>query len=466
MGYNGAEETEGSHMELLTPVRRGRLAGTGDWRAQYRALHMTPQEALTWIRDGDVLAFSAMSNWPREMDAALAQRLQAQGGHIEVDSHFIPVGTRLLTPECAGHVTYNSNFFGVERTLAPMGNVHYVPTHLSQTPDWLISRHPRVAVLTCSPPDENGWMSRSIWGTVLNRRLLEQCELVLVEVHPDMPYIESDGPFHTKLHVSEVDGIIETSGPLVETATVPGNDGDRRIAGYIADMVDNGSCIQLGLGGLANAIGENLVYAGKRDLGVQTEVLSTGIMELMKQGVVNNSCKQVCTGRTVCAHLVGGQSLWDFARENPAFCQKEIDFVNDSRVIAQNRNVVSINNAMEVDLTGQVNAETAGSRQYSGTGGQLEWVIGSQWSPGGKSILALRSSYTDKSGQLRSKILPQLSPGAVVTTPRTWVQYVVTEYGVADLKYKSLRQRAHALVAIAHPDFRGELRRWAEGQLF
>ena len=453
-------------MELLTPVRRGRLAGTGDWRAQYRALHMTPQEALTWIRDGDVLAFSAMSNWPREMDTALAQRLQTQGGHIEVDSHFIPAGTRLLTPECAGHVTYNSNFFGVERTLAPMGNVHYVPTHLSQTPDWLISRHPRVAVLTCSPPDENGWMSRSIWGTVLNRRLLEQCELVLVEVHPDMPYIESDGPFHTKLHVSEVDGIIETSGPLVETATVPGNDADRRIAGYIADMVDNGSCIQRGLGGLANAIGENLVYAGQRDLGVQTEGLSTGIMELMKQGVVNTSCKQVCTGRTVCAHLVGGQSLWDFARENPAFCQKEIDFVNDSRVIAQNRNVVSINNAMEVDLTGQVNAETAGSRQYSGTGGQLEWVIGSQWSPGGKSILALRSSYTDKSGQLRSKILPQLSPGAVVTTPRTWVQYVVTEYGVADLKYKSLRQRAHALVAIAHPDFRGELRRWAEGQLF
>ena len=453
-------------MELLTPVRRGRLAGTGDWRTQYRALHMTPQEALTWIRDGDVLAFSAMSNWPREMDAALAQRLQTQGGHIEVDSHFIPAGTRLLTPECADHVTYNSNFFGVERTLAPMGNVHYVPTHLSQTPDWLISRHPRVAVLTCSPPDENGWMSRSIWGTVLNRRLLEQCELVLVEVHPDMPYIESDGPFHTKLHVSEVDGIIETSGPLVETATVPGNDADRRIAGYIADMVDNGSCIQLGLGGLANAIGENLVYAGKRDLGVQTEVLSTGIMELMKQGVVNNSCKQVCTGRSLSTGVAGGQSLWDFARENPAFCQKEIDFVNDSRVIAQNRNVVSINNAMEVDLTGQVNAETAGSRQYSGTGGQLEWVIGSQWSPGGKSILALRSSYTDKSGQLRSKILPQLSPGAVVTTPRTWVQYVVTEYGVADLKYKSLRQRAHALVAIAHPDFRAELRRWAEGQLF
>ena len=453
-------------MTELTPIRRGRCAGAGNWQTQYQALQMTAREAAELIRDGDTAAFAAMSNWPWELDGALAERLLETGGHIAIYGHFIPAGTQLLTPELAGQVTYDSNFYGVERGLEPMGNVHYAPSNLSQTPAWLLARRPRVAALTCSLPDENGWMSRSLWGTALSRKVLEQCELVLAEVNPRMPNIPSDGEAHTRIHVSEVDGIIESSRPLVETPIAAGNETDSRIAGYIADLVPDGACIQLGLGGLANAIGENLVYAGKRDLGVQTEVLSTGIMELMKQGVVNNSCKQVCTGRTVCAHLVGGQSLWDFAQENPAFCQKEIDFVNDSRVIAQNRNVVSINNAMEVDLTGQVNAETAGSRQYSGTGGQLEWVIGSQWSPGGKSILALRSSYTDKSGQLRSKILPQLSPGAVVTTPRTWVQYVVTEYGVADLKYKSLRQRAHALVAIAHPDFRGELRRWAEGQLF
>ena len=221
----------------------------------------------------------------------------------------------------------------------------------------------------------------------------------------------------------------------------------------------DGACLQLGLGGLANIVGECLVHAGKRDLGIQTEVLSTGVMELMRSGVVNNSRKQTCPGRTVCGHLVGGQELWDFAGGNPVFCQRELSWVNDARNIARNDRVISVNNALEIDLTGQVNAESIGPRQYSGTGGQLEWILGAQWSEGGKSILALRSSYRDKAGVLRSKIVPQLTPGSVVTTPRTCVQYVVTEYGVADLKYKSTLERARALIAIAHPDFRRELER-------
>ena len=340
-----------------------------------------------------------------------------------------------------------------------MGNVHYAPSNLSQTPAWLLDRHPRVAALTCSLPDENGWMSRSLWGTALSRKVLEQCELVLAEVNPRMPNIPSDGEAHTRIHVSEVDGIIESSRPLVETPIAAGNETDSRIAGYIADLVPDGACIQLGLGGLANTVGECLAHAGKRDLGVHTEILSTGVMELMRRGVVNNSRKQTCPGRSVYANMVGGPELWAFAHENPAFCQKEIDWVNDARNIARNDHVVSINNAMEIDLTGQVNAESIGPRQYSGTGGQLEWVVGSQWSKGGKSILALRSSYRDKAGVLHSKIVPQLAPGSVVTTPRTCVQYVVTEFGVADLKYKSTVERARALIAIAHPDFRRELER-------
>ena len=224
-------------------------------------------------------------------------------------------------------------------------------------------------------------------------------------------------------------------------------------------MVHDGDCLQFGLGGLANAIGENLAYAGKRDLGIQTEVLTSCVMELMKKGVVNNSRKTTCTGRTACAQFVGDRELWAFGHNNPDFCQKEICWINDPRNIAKNDHVVSINNAMEIDLTGQVNSETIGPRQYSGTGGQLEWVIGSQWSKDGRSIIALRSCYRDKAGQLHSKILPQLTPGGAVTTPRTWVQYVVTEYGVADLKYKSTLERAKALIEIAHPDFRAELRR-------
>ena len=444
-------------MEEMRPTRRGRCADKGGWREQYRALRMTGAEAAGLIRDGDVLVFTPLTNWPREVDAALAARLRTEGGHVEINSHFAPLNTRLLAPDCAAHVTYCSNFFGVERALAPQGNVRFVPTHLSQTPAWLAARGPRVTVLTCSPPDENGWMSRSVWGTLLDRRVLERCELVIAEVHPELPDFCSDGENHTRIHVSEVDGIIETAGPLIESESAAGDETDRRIAGYIADMVPDGACLQFGLGGLANAVGENLVYAGKKDLGVQTEVLSSCVMELMRKGVVNNSRKATCTGRTACAQFVGDRTLWAFGHKNPDFCQKEICWINDPRNIARNDNVVSINNAMEIDLTGQVNAETIGPRQYSGTGGQLEWVIGSQWSRGGKSIIALRSAYRDRAGVLRSKIVPALTPGSVVTTPRTWVQYVVTEYGVADLKYKSTLERARALTAIAHPDFRAEL---------
>ena len=312
-------------MTELTPIRRGRCAGAGNWQTQYQALQMTAREAAELIRDGDTAAFAAMSNWPWELDGALAERLLETGGHIAIYGHFIPAGTRLLTPELAGQVTYDSNFYGVERGLEPMGNVHYAPSNLSQTPAWLLALRPRVAALTCSLPDENGWMSRSLWGTALSRKVLEQCELVLAEVNPRMPNIPSDGEAHTRIHVSEVDGIIESSRPLVETPIAAGNETDSRIAGYIADLVPDGACIQLGLGGLANTVGECLAHAGKRDLGVHTEILSTGVMELMRRGVVNNSRKQTCPGRSVYANMVGGPELWAFAHENPAFCQKEID---------------------------------------------------------------------------------------------------------------------------------------------
>ena len=446
-------------MTDLVPTRKGRFADIQDWRVQYEALKMTGEEAAALVRDGDVLVFTPMTNWPREMDAALAAKLKAQGGHVEINSHFAPLDACLLAPECADRVSYYSNFYGVERAKVPQGNVDFVPTHLGQTPAWLAARGPRITVLTCSLPDENGWMSRSIWGTLLDRGVLERSELVFVEVHPELPYFCSDGENHTRIHVSEVDGIIETSGPLVESESAPSDETDRRIAGYIADMVPDGACLQFGLGGLANAVGENLVYAGKKDLGVQSEVLSSCVMELMRKGVVNNSRKATCTGRTACAQFVGDRTLWAFGHKNPDFCQKEICWINDPRNIARNDQVVSINNAMEIDLTGQVNAETVGRRQYSGTGGQLEWVIGSQWSKGGKSIITMRSSYRDKSGVLHSKIVPELTAGSAVTTPRTWVQYVVTEYGVANLKYKSTLERARALIAIAHPDFREELSR-------
>ena len=441
---------------MLEPTRRGRFADIGDWQRQYAALLTTAEEAAAWVRDGDVLVMSASANWPYAFDAALTKHLRAIGGRVEVNGLFLPLDTCLMAAENKDLVTFHSNFFSGERVLAPQGNIQFVPTHLSATGDWQASRHPRVAVITCSAPNEQGWMSRSLWGSDVSRQALEQAEVVIVEVNDHLPFFASDGEAHMLFHVSEVDMLLENSRPVAETPPVPTAEVDRVIAGHIAELVQDGACVQFGLGGLANAVGECLAYAGKKDLGIQTEVISSCVVDLMERGVINNSRKQTCTGRSAGAYFIGDRRLWDFARDNPAFCQKEIQWTNDARNIARNDNVVSIN-AMEIDLTGQVNAESIGPRQYSGTGGQLEWVLGAQWSRGGKSILALRSSYRDKQGQLHSKIVPQLAPGTIVTTPRTCVQYVATEYGVADLRYKSVSERARALIAIAHPDFRAEL---------
>ena len=452
-------------MSFPTPVRKGRASGSGGWRRQYEALRMPAAQAAELIRPGDAAAVSASANWPYAVDAPLAERLRSQAGHMELLSLYAPLDTALLSPVNADLVSYQANFFSGERLLAKQGNVWYVPAHLSATGDWMCARQPRAAVIACSPPDENGWMCRSLWGASVPRAVLEQAETVVVVVNSGLPSFSSGGEGHMLFHVSEADAIVEDSRPPAEHPPVPAGETDRRIAAYIAELIPDGACVQFGLGGLANAVGECLVDAGKRDLGLQTEVIGNCVMELMKKGVLNNSRKQTCPGQSVGAYFIGDKRLWDFARDNPAFCQKDIHWTNDPRRIAQNDRVVSINNAMEIDLTGQVNAESVGPRQYSGTGGQLEWVLGSQWSKDGKSIIALRSSYRDKAGVLRSKIVPQLPPGSTVTTPRTCVQYVVTEYGVADLKYKSVLERARALIAIAHPDFRAELSRNLLGTL-
>ena len=443
-----------------TPIRKGRMAGQGGWQEQYRALRMTPAGAAALVRDGDTVVMTSSANWPYAVDGALAERLRAIRGHVELDALFAPLDTALLSAENTDLVDYNANFFSGERKLMEHGNVRFVPTHLSATGAWMASRKPRVAIITCSAPDENGWMSRSLWGAQVHRRVLEQAEVVIVEVNDQLPSFASDGEAHMMFHVSEADAIVENSHFPAENPPVPADETDRRIAGYIADLVPDGACVQFGLGGLANAVGECLADAGKKDLGIQSEVLSNCVVTLMEKGVISNSRKQTCPGRSVGAYFVGDKALWDFARDNPAFSFKEIDWVNDPRNIARNDRVVSVNNAMEIDLTGQVNAESVGPRQYSGTGGQLEWVLGAQWSREGKSIIALRSSYRDKQGTLHSKIVPQMAPGSIITTPRTCVQYVVTEYGVADLRYKSTLERAKALIAIAHPDFREELKKY------
>lgn len=447
-------------MADLHPTRRGRLAGQMEWERQYQALLMTAEEAAELVPLDGVVACTGGTNWPQKFDKALAARLLRENGHVEVASQFCLQPAALLAPECREHVRYCSNFFSGERKLTAQGNIAFAPTNLSQSGNWLAAREPQVVVVVCSTPNEQGWMSRSLWGAHVTRQVLEAPGVRLIaEVNPNLPFLHSDGDGHMMLHVSEVDGIVEDDFLPMELPAAPSNADDEEIAGFIADLVPDGACVQFGLGGLANAVGTHLANAGKKDLGFHSEVMSSCVIDLVEKGIITGARKQSYPGRCVASFVVGDRKLWKFAADNPVLCMKEISWTNDPRILSQNDNVVSINNAMEIDLTGQVNAETVGARQYSGTGGQLEWVIGSQWSRGGKSILALKSAYRDKNGQLCSKILPTLAPGSVVTTPRTFVQYVVTEYGVADLKYKTALERARALIAIAHPDFREELRR-------
>lgn len=456
--------------QTIQPVRRGRFWDCGDWHAQYEKKRTTMEEAVRVIRDNDFVALTGGGTFPQGFDAAIGPYAKAQGYHVGVIAPYQLQEPAMLAEQYRENISLYSYFFGVERDFyqRPDSNLQFVPMNLSQTGPCIQARHPRIVVMACTPPDENGWMSRSIWGTHVHRDNFESpdCEVVIAEVNRNLPYLHSDGEKHIMLHVSEVDYIVENDFTWREVKTRATTRVEEAIAGFAAELIEDGACLQLGLGGLADAVGHNLAYAGRKDLGLQTEVLSNCIAGLMEQGVINNSRKQTYRGRSVAGAVVGDRRLWAFCDHNPDICMKEIDWVNLPVNVARNHNVVSINNAVEIDLTGQVASETIGHRQYSGTGGQLDWVMGAQMSPGGKSIIAINSAYRDKQGRLHSKIKPVLPLGSVVTTPRTCVQYVITEYGVANLKYKSVLERAQALIAIAHPDFRSELKREMNRLLF
>ncbi len=446
-------------MEKQMAVRRGRLyeLPAGE---QLEKKRVSYDEILPLIQNGDVICSTGGAIFPDGFQRRLAEYIYREDLHISYIAPFQLTAHEITEDRYKNNANFYSFFFGAERSRFQNGNIHYIPIHLGETGDMLLKRKPRVVVMTCTLPDKDGWMSRSIWGSHIHRRVLESpdCEIVIAEVNSNLPYTLSDGEGHTMVHISEIDYMVENDFPLQEIKTRESTRTEKAIAGYISEMIRDGDCLQLGQGGLADAIGMNLIDAHKKDLGYQAEVLTNSVAALMKAGVVNNSRKNLYRGVSVAAAVVGDRALWDFVHNNPEVCIKEIDWVNKADNIKANDNTISINNAMEIDLVGQTASEAIGPRQYTGTGGQLEWVYGAQCSKGGRSIIALNSSYHDRQGCLHSKIKPVLPLGSIVTTPRTSVQFVVTEYGTADLKYRSTQERAKSLIAIAHPAFREELR--------
>ena len=348
------------------------------------------------------------------------------------------------------HFRHNALFVGAPaRRAIAEHRADYTPAFFSDVPRMFRdgTLHVDVFAFTCSPPDERGYVSLGL-SCDYGAQAVKSAKTVIAEVNPNMPRTFGE----TFVHVSEIDAFVPSWEPLPESAPPKISDADRQIGKYIADLVHDGDCLQLGIGAVPDAVCSFLM--DKHDLGLHTEMISDGVLPLLEAGVINGQRKQRDVGKVCVTFLMGTRRLYDYVDNNPMIRMLPVDVCNNPAVISQNDNVVSINSCVEVDLQGQVCAEAIGLRQISGIGGQMDFVRGANLSKGGRSIIALHSTTSDQSV---SKIVSTITTGGPVTTSRCDVNYIVTEYGVAQLRGKTLRERARQLIAIAHPKFRAAL---------
>ncbi len=423
-----------------------------DWEKEYQSKLITPEYAATFFNSGDVIGMGGGSCIPPAIGKALGARA-SELENVTICQGYATAIHDYMLPQNKGKFQIQTIFIGpAERLCMDWGTLDFVPNHLGSMEKWAEHVRPSKAAFMTTPPDENGNMNLSLFAGLVPRKIREQLDIAFVEVNENTPWLTSDD---FQIHVSQVTGIVENNSPVFEMPEIPITHVEERIASEVADLVPDGSTIQLGLGGLANSVGHFLKH--KRHLGVHSEVISNSIMELFKCGAVDNSRKSHMPGKAVFTFATGTQELYSFLDRSQDFIAFEIAYTNNPAIIALNDNMVSINNALMIDLTGQVASESIGTRQYSATGGQVNFVLGAQQAKNGKSILALNSTYQDKDGSLHSRIMPTLEPGTIITTSRNDVQWIVTEYGATCLSNKPISSRVKQLISIAHPDFRDQL---------
>ena len=423
------------------------------WREEYRSRTMTAEEALGAVRSGGRVWVQSGVGTP----STLVQAMVARAGELrDVEVvHMMTLGSADYTrPEYEGRFRHRGLFLGANtRDAVAAGRADYTPIFLSEIEELMTTGAMPldVVLMQVSPPDAHGFVSL---GTTVDCTLTAaRCaSAVIAEVNDQMPRTHGN----TFLHVSRISAIVETSRPLLELQSEPFTDVHLRVARNVASLIPDGATLQTGIGGIPEAVLTCL--DDKRDLGIHSEMLSDSVIELMEAGIINGDRKSVKRGKAVAAFVLGTKRLFDFIHDNPSFSFHPIRYTNDPFVVAQNDRMVAINSALQVDLTGQVCADSLGTRPYSGFGGQLDFIRGAARSRGGVPIIALLS--TARGGQV-SRIVPMLEPGAGVVTSRADVHYVVTEYGIAYLHGKTLRERAEALIAIADPRFRAELEDFA-----
>ena len=414
----------------------------------------TAAGALELIRSGDVIATSIYGCEPTAFLSQL-HTVASRAENIRLWSLNISGAYPVMTDNSLkGRIDIYAFFYNAFcRAGQSSGRFHLVPMNLHSVGAGIVAAlRPTVFVAAVAPPDEDGNVSISL-DLEASWECMEAADRVIFEINPNIPRVCGE----TKVPLSRASYFYESAAPLPNPPVPPATDAERAIAGYVASLIHDGDCIQLGIGGMPNAVGDAL--RDKHDLGIHTEMLTGSMGRLIRCGAVTNARKTCNPGKVVAAFAWGDQELYDLMRDNPIFCMRRAAYVNDPFNIAQNDDLVSVNTAIQVDLTGQVCSESIGSRQYSGTGGASDFAYGAFHAKGGRSIIALTS--TAENGTV-SKIQPQLTPGAVVSISRNIVDMVVTEYGIAKLRDRTVRQRMENLIAVAHPDFRSELRRQAE----
>lgn len=419
------------------------------WNNIYESRIVSPEEAVKAIKSGMRVFLTGNCSVPQKALAALVD-YAPQLVDVEICQALTIGPADYVAPNMEGHLRVNTMFISANiRKAVQEGRADFTPVLLSEFP--LLFKHKHlpvdVALIHVSPPDEHGFCSLGI-EVGLTKSVAESADIIIAEVNQKMPRTLGDA----FLHVSKLNYVIPVDYPLPELSM--GDEGGdvtiEKIASYIAELIPNGATMQLGIGAIPDAVLKYLYE--KRDLGIHTELFSDGVIDLVESGVLTNARKSLHPGKIIAGFIIGTDRLYNWVDDNPLIELHPTEYVNDPFVIAQNDRMVAINSAIEVDLTGQVCADSIGPKLYSGVGGQLDFIYGASRSREGVPIIALPSTARNI-----SRIVSMLKPGAGVVTTRNHVRYVVTEYGVADLYGKTIRQRAKSLINIAHPEFREQL---------
>lgn len=431
---------------------------------EYKQKLVSADEAVKVVKSGDWVDYGWCVGTPDALDKALARRtdeltdIKVRGGIL------LKLPAIFEREDAAEHFCWNSwHMSGVERKLIARGCSYYAPIRYSELPRYYRdgAAVDDVVMIQVAPMDAHGYFNFGPSASHLGAAC-EGAKTIIVEVNQNMP--RCLGGTETGVHISKVDYIVEGENPAIGElgAGGPATEVDKKVAQLIVDQIPNGACLQLGIGGMPNAVGSLIAESDLKDLGVHTEMYVDAFVDIAKAGKITGAHKNIDRFRQAYAFGAGTKKMYDYMDENPELMSAPVDYTNDIRSISALDNFISINNCVDLDLFGQISSESSGTKQISGAGGQLDFVLGAYLSKGGKSFICCSSTFTDKQGVMHSRIRPTLVNGSIVTDTRANTHYIVTEYGMVNVKGLSTWAKAEAIISIAHPDFRDELIKEAE----